>query len=144
MAGGGFGSSDPDDIISGINITPLVDVVLVLLIIFLITAPVLYQSAIKVQLPKAKSGEEAVKTALSFTITKEGAVSWDKTPMDWNTLNAKLKELGSRVADETAVISADEATPHGTVIKLMDALRQAGLTRFALNVETSGPAASGY
>ncbi len=134
----GFASSE-DDVIAGINVTPLVDVVLVLLIIFLITAPVLYQSAIKVQLPKASSGEEQKKSPLNFTITRDGKVNWDKDQLDWPALNERLKGLGESAAQETAIISADEATPHGTVIKLMDSLRQAGLTRFALNVESQAP-----
>jgi biopolymer transport protein ExbD len=141
---GSFGSSSADDeIFAGINVTPLVDVVLVLLIIFMITAPVLYQSAIKVQLPKAKSGEQGNKSPLMFTLSKEGNLSWDKESMDWNTLGQRLKALGAQISEETATISADEATPHGTVIKLMDALRQAGLTRFALNVESSPSANPG-
>ena len=130
----GFSSSD-DEMIAGINVTPLVDVVLVLLIIFLITAPVLYQSAIKVQLPKAKTGEEAQKSLLSFTITKTGELAWDKEKLDWDTASKKLAALGPQTADQSAIISADEATPHGTVIRLMDMLRQAGISRFALNVE---------
>src|SRR6185295_15392543 len=134
MASASFESSD-DDLIAGINVTPLVDVVLVLLIIFMITAPVLYQSAIKVQLPKARTGEETQKSPLSFTVTKTGSVAWGKETLDWKTLNERLTALGDRAAQETAIISADEATPHGAVIKLMDSLRQAGLTRFALNVE---------
>lgn len=132
---GAFGGSGDDDVISGINVTPLVDVVLVLLIIFMITAPVIYQSAIKVQLPKAKTGEEAQKSPLSFSLTKEGTLLWDKEVIDWKTLAQRLSAMGPKTAEQTAVISADQATPHGTVIQLMDALRQAGLVRFALNVE---------
>src|SRR6476646_10217575 len=98
---GSFSSSSDDDMIAGINVTPLVDVVLVLLIIFLITAPVLYQSAIKVQLPKAKSGEETQKSPLSFTITKSGEIAWDKQKMDWDTLSKKLAALGPQPADQT-------------------------------------------
>lgn len=134
---GGFGSSSDDDVISGINVTPLVDVVLVLLIIFLITAPVLYQSAIKVHLPKAKSGEQSEKGPLTFTLSKDGQLAWDKDPIGWDALSQKLKTLGAQLSQETAIIRADEATPHGTVIKLMDALREAGLTHFALNVEST-------
>ena len=134
MAGGSFGSSD-EDLISSINVTPLVDVVLVLLVIFLITAPVLYQSAIKVQLPKAKSGESSQKSPLNFMISKDGELTWDQQKLDWDELGKRLAQMGPQAAEETAIISADQATPHGTVIKLMDTLRQAGLTRFALNVE---------
>ncbi|HLE00293.1 MAG TPA: biopolymer transporter ExbD [Bdellovibrionota bacterium] len=133
---GGFGSSD-DDVISGINVTPLVDVVLVLLIIFLITAPVIYQSAIKVQLPKAKTGEEAQKSAVMLTLTKDGELLWDKERIDWKVLADRLGAMSATIAQETAMISADETTPHGTVIRLMDALRQAGLSRFALSVDSS-------
>ncbi len=133
---GGF-ASNSDDEISAINVTPLVDVVLVLLIIFMITAPVLYQSAIKVQLPKAKSGETTQKSPLNFTITQDGTLMWDKERADWAALPARLKALGPSILDQPAIISADEKTPHGTVIKLMDTLRQAGLAKFALNVESS-------
>jgi biopolymer transport protein ExbD len=137
---GSFGGSD-EDAISGINVTPLVDVVLVLLVIFLVTAPVLYQSAIKVQLPKAKSGEEAgQKSPLNFTVSADGKVYWNGEELSWERLAERLKDLGPKAADETAMISADQSTPHGTVIKLMDALRTAGLVRFALNVEAGAAA----
>jgi len=135
---GGASEFDSDEEISGINVTPLVDVVLVLLIIFLITAPAIYQSAIKVQLPRARSAEESEKSALNFTLTREGQLLWGKDPTDWDTLGKRLA-ASPPAADQSVIISADEATPHGTVIKLMDTLRQAGLTRFALNVDSSAP-----
>ena len=135
---GSFGGSD-DEVISGINVTPLVDVVLVLLIIFMITAPVIYQSAIKVQLPKAQTGEQAQKSPLNFTVTKEGDLMWDKDKIDYDILGKRLAAMGDRVSQETAIISADELTAHGKVVKLMDTLRQAGLTKFALNVEGGAP-----
>jgi biopolymer transport protein ExbD len=132
---GTFGGGDEESI-SGINVTPLVDVVLVLLVIFLMTAPVLYQSAIKVQLPKASSGEEAsAKSPLNFTINAAGKVFWNSEELSWDKLGGRLKAMGAKVGEETAMISADEATPHGVVIKLMDALRNGGLVKFALNVE---------
>lgn len=133
---GGFSSSD-DEMISGINVTPLVDVVLVLLVIFLLTAPVIYQSAIKVQLPQAASGDQTEKQSpLDFTITREGTVHWGKDVVDWAQLGPRLQTVMKQKPDQTAMISADQSTPHGTVIRLMDALRQAGLTKFALNVES--------
>jgi biopolymer transport protein ExbD len=132
---GSFGGGD-EDTISGINVTPLVDVVLVLLVIFLMTAPVLYQSAIKVQLPKARTGEEAAsKSPLNFTINAEGKVFWNSEELSWEGLAEKLKAIGPGISEETAMISADQTTPHGVVIKLMDALRASGLVRFALNVD---------
>lgn len=138
MAGSvGFSDSE-DEAISGINVTPLVDVVLVLLVIFLITAPVIYQSAIKVQLPQAGSGETTTaKGPLEFSITHEGSVYWDSQPVNWNELAARVTTVMNQNPEQTAIISADRNTPHGTVVKLMDSLRNAGLTRFALNVESS-------
>ena len=108
----------------------------------MITAPVLYQSAIKVQLPKAATGEAAAKTPLSFTLSKEGKLSWGSDALDWDALGPRLADYtkGKDLSAETAVISADENTAHGQVIRLMDALRTAGLTRFALNVEGAPPA----
>lgn len=137
MAGSNFGGQD-DSFFADINITPLVDVVLVLLVVFMITAPVIYQSAIKVQLPKAKSGDSQEKSPFSFTISKDGelAVGSEKIS-DWNTLPDRIKQLGAGkdLANEVAMISADQASQHGQVVKLMDILRQAGLTRFGLSVE---------
>lgn len=143
MAGGAsFGGGD-DETISGINVTPLVDVVLVLLVIFLMTAPVIYQSAIKVQLPKAASGGNAEKSPLDFTLTREGTLLWGKDAISWEDLASRLHSLGPAVTEQSALISADEATPHGTVIRLMDALRRAGLARFALNVDSAQQKAGG-
>jgi len=125
---------DDDELVSSINITPLVDVVLVLLVIFLITAPVLYQSAIKVRLPTARTGEQLEKGPLNFMITKEGDVLWDKEKVDWETITKRLGLLKDQ-SSETAVISADQGTSHGTVIRLMDVLRQVGISKFAMSVE---------
>lgn len=136
MAGFSSGSNGDDELVSNINITPLVDVVLVLLVIFLITAPVIYQSAIKIRLPSAKTGEQAEKSPLSFTLTKAGLILWDKEEISWDVLYKRLAGLKNQ-EEQTAVISADEGTTHGVVIRLMDALRQAGINRFAMNVENS-------
>ncbi|MBI3534558.1 MAG: biopolymer transporter ExbD [Deltaproteobacteria bacterium] len=134
-------NTSDEELISNINVTPLVDVVLVLLVIFLITAPVIYQSAIKVQLPKAMSGESGLKSPLQFIITQGGDIFWGSEKMDWSLLVKRLAEQKNLYTNQsaqtaqTAMISADEKTPHGLVIKLMDLLRQSGLSRFALSVE---------
>jgi len=139
MAGSSFGGSE-EGFFSEINITPLVDVVLVLLIIFMITAPVIYQSAIKVQLPKTRSGESSEKSPFQFTIGRDGALHMgsEKIP-DWSELPKKIQATGAGrdLTQETASISADEAAQHGQVVKLMDVLREAGLTRFSLNVQSA-------
>ena len=131
---GGIQDSD-DDVIAGINITPLVDVVLVLLIIFLITAPAIYQSAIKVQLPKAASGDKTQRSPMEFTVSHDGNVYWGKDSLDWKALEERIKKLDPASKQETVFISADQNTPHGTVIRLMDLLRMYDVTRFTLTVE---------
>ncbi|MEN9722067.1 MAG: hypothetical protein RJB38_53 [Pseudomonadota bacterium] len=139
MAGSNFGGSD-EGFFSEINITPLVDVVLVLLIIFMITAPVIYQSAIKVQLPKTKTGESSEKSPFQFTIGKAGELHLgNELISDWTSLPRRVEALaaGKDLSQEVASISADQSAQHGQVIKLMDVLRQAGLSRFALNVEST-------
>ena len=128
-------NASDDDIISGINVTPLVDVVLVLLIIFLITAPVIYQQSLKVNLAKATTGESANQQELNITVAKSGELSWNGDPVDWKSLDGKLKSLGDKIGEKTAIISADREAQHGTVIELMDTLRKAGLTHLAFNVE---------
>jgi len=128
-------SLDDDEAISAINVTPLVDVVLVLLIIFMITAPALYQAAIQVHLPKAKSGEETKKSSLNFTLSKNGELMLEKEKIDWDQLPQRIKNLGPTITEETVIISADEGTLHGQVIRLMDVLKEAGLSHFALNVD---------
>lgn len=127
-------NNNDDDIIAGINITPLVDVVLVLLIIFMITAPTIYSSALKVQLPKAISGESVEKKALTFSITKDGHVGIDGKPLEWDQIKTTLSTV-SEIDQKTAVISADKEVPHGTVIQLVDLLKQAGMTHFAMSVD---------
>ncbi len=130
-----LGSSDDNSMISGINVTPMVDIVLVLLVIFMITAPVIYQSAIKVQLPKAASGGNSKKSSFQFTITKSGEIFWNGKMKNWAQLESELTNIPDSQKLESVSISADEKSYHGQVIHLMDVLQKAGLKRFALNVE---------
>src|SRR4051812_26716722 len=109
-----FGSSNDEEVFSAINVTPLVDVVLVLLIIFMITAPAIYQSAIKVQLPKAKSGETSEKQSISFVITKDGSLTWNQESVSWDILDLRLAAEKDKLAKQgdsstqLIMISADE------------------------------------
>ena len=140
MAGANFGSSSDgdDELLSGINVTPLVDVVLVLLIIFLMTAPVIYQSAIQVQLPRtvtADPQDAKNPTPFQFTVTREGNVLWKDKAVEWSSLGEQLRKALGQTAEATAVIQADQAAQHGAVVRLMDTLRQAGIFKFALSVQ---------
>ena len=129
-----FGGQD-DEVISGINVTPLVDVVLVLLVIFLITAPVLYQSAIKVQLPEARTGEKTETGLLNFTLDADGTIFFKGERIAIADVPAKVGTMTDAQKADPVMIGADRKTPHGTVVELMDTLKGLGLTRFGLNVD---------
>ena len=135
MAGNG-GGSDDDDLISGINVTPLVDVVLVLLIIFMVTATAIVRASIKVELPRTAQGGEATGTVLAVVLTRDGQLYLDGVPRTDAELVALAKEAVERTHGEArAIISADKGALHGSVVHAIDLVRGAGVTRFAIHVE---------
>jgi biopolymer transport protein ExbD len=129
------GTGDEDDLIADINVTPLVDVVLVLLIIFMVTATYIVRASIEVDLPRAAHGGEAVGTVLSVVLTREGRVFLDGVARSEDELVARTREAVSRDADARVVISADRGALHGAVVRVIDLVRGAGATRFAIHVE---------
>lgn len=127
MAAGKF----DDDDISAINVTPLVDVVLVLLVIFMITAPVLYQGALDVKLPEAGSGEVQGRAPLEIVMDRNGAV---KVEGRWMAPE-QLGEWIERNPCDTAMILADRKVEHGKVITLIELLKSSGIRKFSFGVE---------
>ncbi|MCH7766395.1 MAG: biopolymer transporter ExbD [Acidobacteria bacterium] len=116
-----------------INITPFVDVVLVLLIIFMITAPIL-QSGIEVQLPKTKTVKAIVEERLVLTIDRGQRLYLGNDLVNINALGELLRAKGP--ADQQAVyIRCDESVPFGTVATVMDAVRQAGIENVSMVTE---------
>lgn len=132
MAGGAY---DTDEEITGINVTPLVDVMLVLLIIFMVTANYITNQAISMELPKASTGENPGNTSLNFSIDKDSQLYLDGKPVQFEELGTKIQEAKSSGKALQALIAADQKTPHGVVVKLIDAVRKNGITDFAINVE---------
>jgi biopolymer transport protein ExbD len=126
---------DEDDLIADINVTPLVDVVLVLLIIFMVTATYIVRASIEVELPRVAHGGEAVGTVLSVVVTKDGQVFLDGVARSEDELVARTREAVGRDADARVVISADRGALHGAVVRVIDLVRGAGATRFAIHVE---------
>jgi biopolymer transport protein ExbD len=126
---------DEDDLIADINVTPLVDVVLVLLIIFMVTATYIVRASIEVDLPRAAHGGEAVGTVLSVVLTKDGQVFLDGARRSEDELVARTREAVARDAEARVVISADRGALHGAVVRVIDLVRGAGATRFAIHVE---------
>lgn len=129
------GGEGEEDLISGINVTPLVDIVLVLLIIFMVTATYIVRAAIEVELPRAAHGGEAVGTVLSVVLTKDGQVFLDGVARDDAELAARTREAVRKDGEARVVISADKGALHGAVVHVIDLVRGAGATRFAIHVE---------
>lgn len=117
--------------IVGINVTPLVDITLVLLIIFIVTARVVATPAVPLDLPAA-STSESVQVVLSVVLPESGAVSVNGVPIaDDSDLVRQAKEQLAKNADLRAVISASGAVQHRRVIHVLNLLRSAGLSRIA-------------
>jgi biopolymer transport protein TolR len=136
MAGGSFRrEEDSLPAISEINVTPFVDVVLVLLVIFMVTAPMLVREQMAVNLPKAQSGEKSASQSISIVIDKSGAVSVGDKAVAIADLSSEIKNLLLANPNAQAVISADQEAKHGDVIQVMDIIKSAGLTRFAIQIE---------
>ena len=134
MAGGTNGGDD-DDLISGINVTPLVDVVLVLLIVFMVTATYIVRAAIEVELPRVAQGGESTGALLSVVLTRDGATYLDGVRRSDAELAERTREAVAKDRDARVLISADKGALHGAVVHVIDVLRGAGATRFAIHVE---------
>ncbi len=131
MAGG---ASDSDEAIVGINVTPLVDITLVLLIIFMVTARIIVSQSVPMDLPKAASGTD-VQVVFSAAIGADGKLLVDSKPVpDDEAVFALAREAHSKNADVRAVIKADSAIPHGRVIHILDLMKQAGIAKIAFGV----------
>jgi biopolymer transport protein ExbD len=130
-------SSEGDAPITAINVTPLVDVMLVLLVIFMITARLGDEHALPLELPKAASGAE-IQRVLSVAIDANGARTLDGVPAaDDGGLQRAAALARKRHPDVRAVISADRRASHGDVLRALDALRLAGVHKIAFAVEPS-------
>ncbi len=114
-----------------INITPLVDVVLVLLIIFMITAPVL-QSGIEVAVPKTRTVKEITEQRLVLTIDKGQNVYLGDRRISIHEVAQELHRQGSDPAHQIIYLRADETVPFGVFATLMDAVKQAGITNVSI------------
>jgi biopolymer transport protein ExbD len=123
-----------ETMISGINVTPLVDVVLVLLVVLMVTATYIASRTIPVDLPKGATGE-ATNVVLAITVDEAGEFFLDGARAQEPELRAKVREARGRDPEVRAVIAADASSRHGSVVKVIDLLRQERVNRFAINVE---------
>jgi biopolymer transport protein ExbD len=123
--------------IVGINVTPMVDVVLVLLVIMMVSATYIVSQSLKVELPKTASSDESVSTVAAVTITKEGNFFYNSEPVTEPALVGKLRAAKESSAEVNLVVSADESALHGKVVHVIDLAKIEGITKFAINVERS-------
>jgi biopolymer transport protein ExbD len=133
--GASFDPNDDDAPITAINITPMVDIMLVLLIIFMVTASIINAPSIKVELPDAATGEETETTNLGITLDPESNwyVNGEATTEDGiRALIKSEQDLGNEIQ---VAIAADKVVPHGEVVKVIDVVRQEGVTKFAINID---------
>jgi biopolymer transport protein ExbD len=136
---GGANNSESEEAITGINVTPLVDIVLVLLIIFMVTAKLIVSKSVPLDLPKAASGSD-IQTVFSITLTADGAAQVDSKPIaNDDAIFALAKDARERNPELRAVIKADSSVPHGRVIHVLDLLKQAQVAKIAFGVSPVAP-----
>lgn len=130
-------ASKPGEMIQGINVTPLVDVVLVLLIVLMVSASYTVSKALPMELPKAATGESE-SSPLAISVDASGKLFLDGAPHTMESLkSAVLKEKASLEGQgkkPSALIAADGSTAHRSVVGVIDLLRGCGVTKFAINV----------
>jgi biopolymer transport protein TolR len=126
--------------ITDINVTPLVDITLVVLIIFMVTAPMIVNNpSIKVELPKAATGDETLKSTLALTLARDasGAVALyangEKT--DEETVKSMIPNMLAKNKDLQAIIAADRGISYGDVVHIVDLVKSLGVHKFALNTD---------
>jgi biopolymer transport protein TolR len=125
------GSSSDNGIVAGINVTPLVDITLVLLIIFIVTAKIIDTPAVPLDLPKA-SQAEGVQVVFSVIMPVTGPMLVDGVPVpDESTLIQRAKEALQREPELRAVIQADGDIPHRRTIHMLDILKKVGISKVA-------------
>ena len=130
-------ANNDDDMITGINVTPLVDITLVLLVILMVTASYVVSKAIPVELPKGATAETnaATPTTLTVSIDREGALFLDAVAIDDAALRARIHAARAADPETRAVIAADGRVTHAHVVHVIDLLRREDVTKFAINVD---------
>ena len=132
MAGGAFES---DEGITGINVTPLVDITLVLLIIFMVTTKIVMNQTVPLDLPKASKGTSDVQVVFSIVLAADGRALVDGQAIaNDDVILDRARAAGAEHPDLRAVIKADSAVTHGRVIHVLDLLKQAHVNKIAFGV----------
>jgi biopolymer transport protein ExbD len=138
MAGGA--TREADEAITGINVTPLVDITLVLLIIFMVTTKIVLNQTVPLDLPKAAVGTSDVQVVFSIVMAADGRAFVDGKPIPNDDAILQLgRDAEQAHPDMRAVIKADAAVTHGRVIHVLDLLKQAHISKIAFGVSPVAP-----
>lgn len=124
-----------NETIAEINVVPLVDIVLVILIIFMVSAPIFIKPSININLPQAASGKENAPSNLNITVGADGKIDYNGEMITKDQLSDRIDVDVKKNPDIHAVIAADKSVPHGTVIEILDSLQMKGVKKFAINVQ---------
>ncbi len=125
---------DDDDLISDINIVPFVDILLVILIIFMVTAPIVMRPSLKIQLPEASSGDKTEYTPFQLSVSAKDQITLNGQAIQFENLKTLAEDFIAKNPDGQAVISADEKVPHGDVIAILDQIKLGGIKRLGLSI----------
>jgi biopolymer transport protein ExbD len=120
--------------IVSINVTPMVDVVLVLLVIMMVSAVYIVSQSLKVELPKTASSDGAANTPLAVTITREGGYRFNQQPIDEENLRSEFHKAKVKSKEASLVLTADREAQHGDVVHVIDLAKVEGITKFAITV----------
>ena len=124
-----------DDVIADMNVVPLVDIILVVLIIFMVTAPMFIKPTINVNLPKAASGDQTAPSKLNIALTADGRINLNGAFVDDAAVQKAAAEELAKNPDVQAIISADKDVPHGRVVGVLDVVKSVGVKKFAISIE---------
>ena len=129
-------SQDTDDgFVTGINVTPLVDIMLVLLIVFMVTAHFVQDSGLKINLPKAATTETSATATLTVSMDSKGAIRIMDNEVDLNGLKANLEREAKLNPGVRVTLAADQDLSYRTIVGVLDLIKQSGVSRVALAAE---------
>lgn len=132
-------SGSQDELVTGINVTPLVDVGLVLVIIFMVTAPLFEQPSLKVNLPQTSTNESKEKENITVTITADGRWAVNENEIAKDKLNSALKNKLNRSAEKHVIIRVDKESLHGELLYAMRTAKSLGAQSIAIATEPRKP-----
>jgi biopolymer transport protein ExbD len=121
--------------IVGINVTPMVDVVLVLLVIMMVSAVYIVSQSLKVELPKTATSDSAANSPLAVTVMRDGSYRFNQKPIEEQLLRGEFKKAKRENAEASLVLTADREALHGDVVHVIDLAKVEGITKFAITVD---------